>query len=499
MTSKLKNSKTYKPKVLFVAAELTPLAKVGGLADVIGALPKVLNQLNIDVRIVIPKYSIIDSKKYKPQLIKKGIKIKFDNRQEVFDLYQTFLPHSSVIIYLIDQKKYLGHGGVYPSPDASSSGTSNEAHRFIFFSLAVLNIFKPLDWQPDILHCHDWHVGLVPALIKLFKLKIPTLLTIHNLAYQGVYQKKVVAKMLNNKFNLDNLTSPRAKPVINCLEQGILHADLINTVSPTYAKEILIKEFGCGLEKNLLKRKNNLSGILNGIDLKRFNPETDRAIWKNYSLKNINSKYENKLKLQKSCHFEVSKKIPVFGLVSRLAEQKGIDLLIKIIKELLTFPCQIVLLGTGDPLYENFFVKLAKQYRFYKRFFQKIAKQSPNFYVKAKFDPLFAQKIYAGCDFFIMPSRFEPCGLGQMIAMRYGTLPIVRATGGLKDTIKHLKNGFVFNDYNEEEFLKVCLIALKTYSHRTKLQQMIKNAMSQNFSWDKSARKYIELYRKLAR
>lgn len=477
------NIKTEKLKVLFVAAELTPLAKVGGLADVIGALPKVLNQLNVDVRIVIPKYSIIDSKKYKPQLIKRGIKIKFDNRQETFDLYQTILPHSSVIIYLIDQKKYLGHGGVYPSPDASSSGTASEAHRFIFFSLAVLNIFKPLHWQPDILHCHDWHVGLVPALIKLFKLKISTLLTIHNLAYQGVYQKKVVAKLLNNKFNLNNLTSPRTKPVINCLEQGILHADLINTVSPTYAKEILTKEFGCGLEKDLQIKKSKLSGILNGLDLDHFNPWTDPDIKYNYSPDDLTGKFKNKKVLQKVCSFK-NKNLPIIGLVSRLAEQKGFDLIIKIVENLLKHPCQIVLLGTGDHYYEKFFKKLAKKYK--------------NLNAKIGFDAKFAQQIYAGSDLFLMPSRFEPCGLGQMIAMSYGTLPIVRATGGLKDTVKHLRNGFVFKKYNKEELLKSCLIAIKNFRQKNKHLQMVKNAMSQNFSWDKSARKYIKLYNKLS-
>jgi len=488
---------TAKTKILFVAAELTPLAKVGGLADVVGALPKALIKLGLDVRIIIPKYSIIDPIKYKSKLIKKGIKFVFDKRREKFDLYQTYLPHSPIIVYLVDHKKYLGLDGIYSSPDAASSGSAGEAHRFTFFSGAVLKALGSLGWQPDVLHCHDWHVAIIPTLIKLLKLKIPTLLTIHNLAYQGVYQKKVVAKMLNNKFNLKNLTTGKNKPLINYLKQGILNAGLINTVSPTYAGEILTVTNGCGLEKTLAKRKNRLSGILNGLDTNRFNPATDRAIWKNYTSQNIKDKYINKNKLQKLCNFKITNKIPVFGLVSRFAEQKGLDLLMKIIKELLNFPCQIVLLGTGDPLYENFFVGLAKQYRFYKRFFQKIAKQSPNFYVKTKFDPLFAQKIYAGCDFFIMPSRFEPCGLGQMIAMRYGTLPIVRATGGLKDTVKHLRNGFVFKNYNEEELLKACLIAIKTFSHKTKYQQMIKQAMHQDFSWDKSARKYVTLYNKL--
>lgn len=491
------NLKTNKLKILFVAAELTPMAKVGGLADVIGALPKSLIEKNIDVRIVIPKYSIIDDKKYKTRLIKKSVKIKFDNRQETFNIYQTYLPHSEVIVYLVDHQKYLGHGGVYPSPDASSTGSPSEAHRFVFFSSSVLKMFEPLNWQPDVIHCHDWHVALIPTLVKLSKTRIPTLLTIHNLAYQGVYQQKMVSKMLNHEYNLNKLLSLKNKPYINFLEQGIIHADLINTVSPSYAQEILTKIEGCGLDKILFKKKKYLSGILNGIDTRRFNPETDQAIWQRFNIKYLNGKLENKLKLQKACQFQVSRKIPVFGLVSRMAEQKGFDLLMKIIKELLALPCQIVLLGTGDPLYENFFLKLAKQYRSYKRFFEKIAKVSPNFFVKAKFDAGFAQKIYAASDFFLMPSRFEPCGLGQMIAMRYGTLPIVRATGGLKDSVKNLTTGFVFKNYNEEELLKSCLVAVKSFGHKNKHLQMVKNAMSQDFSWDKSAKRYIELYNKL--
>lgn len=478
-----------KIKVLFVAAELNPLAKVGGLADVIGALPKALAKLNLDVRIVIPKYNIINEKKYPLIKIVSIIQVPFEKVNEIISLYQTTLPESNIPVYLINHQKYLGFGGVYPSADASSTGSTSEAHRFTFFTRAVLEIFNKLKWRPDIIHCHDWHIGLLPALIKLFKIKMPTLFTIHNLAYQGHYKTAVVTKMLNSdKVKLTDLPSLKERikkaTTINYVEQGILNAGLINTVSPNYAKEILTKEFGCGLEKVLQNRKKQLFGILNGIDLDKFNPENDKYIIENYSINNLGKKIKNKIYLQKICGLEINKNLPLFGLVSRLTEQKGLDLLGKIADKLLKQNCQIVLLGAGSPYYQDIFITLAKKY-------------PAKFYTKIDFDVKLAQEIYAGSDLFLMPSRFEPCGLGQMIAMRYGTLPIARAIGGLKDTVFHLKNGFVFKNYNPNEFYKICIFALKTYQNKKKWQQMMENAMSQNFSWNKSARKYIELYNKL--
>jgi starch synthase len=485
--------KDKKLKILFVAAELNPLAKVGGLADVIGSLPKALKKMGHDVRIVIPKYGIINNEKYKLRKIKSNINIPFENNLEKINIYQTNLPSSTVPIYLIDHLKYLGKNGVYVSPDASSDGSITEAHRFTFFTRVILEIFNKVGWTPDILHCHDWHVGMLAPLVKLLKKKIPTLFTIHNLAYQGVYKAESVQAMLNSKkIKIQSLPTIKQKlknnDYLNYLEQSILNADLINTVSPNYAKEILTKDFGCGQEKNLKKRKKDLSGILNGIDIERFDPQKDPDIPFKYSIEDLSNKQKDKKALLQECRLQANKNLPLIGVVGRLTEQKGFDILLPIMKDLLKTKIQFVLLGTGDKKYEREFKKLNKYYK--------------NFFAKLDFDAPLAQRIYAGSDIFLMPSRFEPCGLGQMISMRYGTLPVVRATGGLKDTVIDFKQkdgtGFVFKNYKPEELLKTITRAINSFNNqKNKWLKVQKRAMAQDFSWTNSAKKYLKLYNKL--
>lgn len=475
-----------KLKVAFISAEVAPLAKVGGLADVAGALPIALKKAGVDVRVIMPKYSIVDTKKYKLKKIATQISIDFDSEKKLINIWQCKLPNSQTLVYLIENKEYFGKGGVYPSPDASSNGSRHEVERFGFLSQSAISIFPHLKWQPKIVHCQDWHVGITPLLIKKSNNKkinkLKTLATIHNLAYQGWYDKKIIAKL----FNLSEKIFSEKKSV-STLRQAILNADLLNTVSEKYAKEILTKEFGCDLENDLKKRKRDLKGIVNGIDLNFFNPEKDKFIKAKYSIKNINSKKPiNKLDLQKLGKLPQDKNIPLIGIVTRLAEQKGFDIFLPIIEDLLKQNLQIIILGTGDKNYEEKLKKLAKKYP---------TKLSANI----KFDAGFAQKIYAGSDIFLMPSRFEPCGLGQMIAMRYGTLPIVRKTGGLADTVKNMKTGFVFKKYSDQAFLKAIQSALKTYQKKSKWDKMIKQAMKQDFSWNASAEKYIELYKKLVK
>ncbi|MBU1130906.1 glycogen synthase [Patescibacteria group bacterium] len=479
-------------KILMIAAELTPLAKVGGLADVIGALPKALAELKQDVRIVIPKYGIIKENEYPMQKIAAGIKVPFEGRKEIINLYQTTLPHSTVPIYLIGHQRYLGENGVYVSADASSDGSATEAHRFTFFTRSILEIFETINWTPDILHCHDWHVGMLPPLVKLLNKPMPVLLTIHNLAYQGNYDADLVLQMLNSSaINLTSLATIKNRldnsDAINYLEQAILNADLINTVSPTYAREILTAEFGCGLEKKLKQRETDLGGILNGIDTERFNPERDRDIAQTFNVDNLNQKFKNKKALQKECGLKIADDIPLIGLIGRLTEQKGFDILLPIMKKVLKQKLQFVLLGAGDKQYEKEFAKLSKK--------------EGNFCARIGFDAKMAQRIYAGSDLFLMPSRFEPCGLGQMIAMRYGALPIVRATGGLKDTVTDLEQpegtGFVFKSYNSNTLLKTVQRAIDTYQNKEKWQKAQKQGMSQDFSWRKSAKKYLALYEQL--
>jgi len=449
-------------KILFAASECAPLAKVGGLADVVGSLPRALKKEGIDVQLVLPFYEII---KIKSDLAQKDIPLFFDGKEDRFDLYKTHLPRSKVPLYLVKHKSYF-RGGVYLTEDASSEGGDMEATRFLFFSLAAVKTAKLVG--ADIIHCHDWHVGIMPWLLK--DLSFKTLFTIHNLAYQGLYVKDTVNRLLGANFSKD----------INCLEMGILNANLINTVSENYAKEILTPQFGCGLEKSLQKRQKDLTGVLNGIDYEQFHPSSDNFIEKKYS--KLSGKEENKKALQRLC-FKKEGELPLIGIISRLAEQKGFDLIKKVLPKLVRERLQIILLGKGMKEYEAFFLREAK-------------KHPEKLFVKIGFDEELAHKIYAGSDMFLMPSRFEPCGLGQMIAMKYGSLPIVRATGGLKDTVLRGKTGFLFENYNEKQMVSAIKDALEVFGTE-KWKRMQKEAMKQDFSWKSSAQKYIKLYKKL--
>ncbi|MCK4968475.1 MAG: glycogen synthase, partial [Candidatus Aenigmarchaeota archaeon] len=432
-------------RVLFVSAEVAPLAKVGGLADVVGSLPKALKKLDVDARIIMPAYETIDQEKYAIKLVKKNIKVSFGQVQESVDLLETKLPDSHVKVYLLSNQRYLSKDGVY-----AQGGTFAEIQRFLFFSQAVLAIIPALDWQPEIIHCQDWHTGLIPLLLNLYQknkhlLGIKTLFTIHNLAMQGRWNWSAVMKFLgltgNEHPNLQVKFNGPYGQDIDLIEQGILGADLINTVSKSYAQEILTKQYyQRGLGKTLRQRAKDIVGIVNGIDIESWNPQTDTNICQQYSVKNVRQKKKNKLFLQKKLALLPKQKIPLIGLISRLAEQKGIDLIVSIVGEIVKAGAQLVILGTGNRQLEKKLAEISKQY-------------PGQVSVTLCFDAKLAHQIYAGSDFFLMPSRFEPCGLGQLIAMRYGTVPIVRATGGLRDTIKNVifKNnkikgtGFVFH------------------------------------------------------
>lgn len=469
-------------KVAFAASECTPIAKVGGLGDVIGSLPKALKELGIDVRVFIPKYKTIDLEKYHFRLVAKEIKVK----ENFINLYQGFLPGSKVVLYLLENEKYFGEDGIYSGRGAFVS-SFGEIQRFLFFSKAVLETLKNLDWKPDIIHCHDWHTAILPVLLQTtdYKLQTKTLLTIHNLANQGKWNLNEILDFLNlNREEIDSLRVRDRDNDLNILQQGILNADLISTVSPTYSREILTKEYGEGLEESLLKRKNSLFGILNGIDISQFNPETDQNIKANYSISSLDRKKENKANLQEILRFKKEKGTPLFSFIGRLTSQKGIDLILEIIPELIKLNSQFVVLGKGGKQYEDKFLDFEKNYP------EKIS-------VKIKFDPILAQKIYAGSDFFLMPSKFEPCGLGQLIAQRYGAIPIARETGGLADTIEDGKTGFLFKEYEAIAFLRAIKKGLGVYRSDKEWQRLMKSAMKKDFSWQKSAQKYIELYQKL--
>lgn len=440
-----------KLKVLIAAAEVTPIAKVGGLGDVVGALPKALVQLNLDVRVIIPFYGAIDRNKCKAKLIKRNIIVN----NESVNLWQTALPNSTVPVYLIEHK-FFKTKTIYST--ALADGPA-DTEKFIFFSRAVLAGLKALKFKPQVIHLNDWHTAAIAELVKTdpFFKQTKTLYTIHNLANQGITKTK------------------------NYMAEGILNADFINTVSPTYAKEILTKEYGAGLEKILAKRKKQLYGILNGIDTNFFNPTTDKLIKQNYSLKTLAKKSDNKLFLQQKLGLRQSKSTALAGLVTRFVGQKGVEL---ITEKFFQLNCRFVFLGTGEKRYEEILFNLAKKF--------------PNkFKIIFKFDEPLAHQIYAASDIFLVPSRFEPCGLTQLIALRYGSVPIVRATGGLADTINN-KIGFKFKKFNSEEFYKTLSRALKIYYEKPKIwRQSQLNGMKQDFSWDKSAKEYLKIYKKL--
>lgn len=477
-------------KILFVASELTPIAKVGGLGDVVGSLPKALEKLGLEIKIVIGKYGIIDEAKYS---LKKlfDLQVPWGESNQKVGIYSTKMPRSNIEVLLIDHE-LINTGGVYDSPTAFAT-TDHELKRFLLVSRSALESIKKLGWKPDAIHIHDWHTSFVPCWLKSiyktdqFLKNIPVLLTIHNLANQGIVLGEILKFAGLKPEDLPSLESDMQDGDINFFRQGIENATLINTVSPTYAKEILTPEFGEGLDKILRHRKDDLFGILNGIDIDHFNPETDPDIFHNYSLNTFSEKYQNKLALQKELGLSVTsdKKVPLIGIVSRLTNQKGGELVNEIIDRLVELDCQLVVLGLGDPIHEEYYKKAAKKY-------------PKNISANIKFDTGLAQKIYAASDMFLMPSQFEPCGLGQMISMRYGSVPIVRHTGGLADTVKDKETGFVFEKYSSDALYEAMKKAIDFFHKRhEEFIKIAKNGMRQDFSWDKSAQQYIKLYEKM--
>jgi len=477
--------------VLFVASELTPIAKVGGLGDVIGSLPKALAKLGLEIKIVTGKYGIIDEDEYNVKRL-FDLKVPWGSSDEVVTVYSTLLPQSNLVVYLIDHS-LINSGGVYDSPTAFVS-TEHEFKKFLLISRAALELIKSNEWEPDVIHLHDWHTSMIPVWLKtLYKneptLNIPTLLTIHNLVNQGIVSEEILGFAGLRPEDLSSLRSDAQDGDINFFRQGIENATLLNTVSPTYAKEILTPEFGEGLDEILCRRRQDLSGILNGIDVERFNPETDPDIYHNYSEETFLEKYKNKLALQKELGLSIGsdKKIPLIGIVSRLTNQKGGELVNEIIERLVELNCQLVVLGLGDPIHEEYYKKAAQ-------------KHPKNISANIKFDVTLAQKIYAASDMFLMPSQFEPCGLGQMIAMRYGSVPIVRKIGGLADTVRDEMTGFVFEKYSSAALYDAIKRAINSFNNRHEDFMLIaKNGMKQDFSWNKSAKEYKKIYQKLAR
>lgn len=472
--------------ILIVASEAHPFIKTGGLGDVIGALPVALNDLGADVRVVIPNYRDIKKE------IKENLKY-IDNftvnvgwRNQYCGILE--YEHEGVKFYLLDNEYYFNRGGLY--------GYYDDGEKFAFFDRAVLEFAKHIDWVPDILHCNDWQTGMVPVLLKLeyskeekFK-NMKTMFSIHNLFFKGMFDPKVLPELFGYDYESFNNGSLEHYGAVSFLKGGINYADKVTTVSKSYAEEIKTPEYGEQLEGLLRYRSSALEGIVNGIDYKEYNPEEDKYIYSTYSVNDLENKKINKEELQKELGLTVNKDVPMIGLVSRLTHQKGCDLIINILEELLKEDIQVVVLGTGDYMYEESFKS------FQGRHPNKIS-------ANIKFSNELAHKIYAASDMFLMPSLFEPCGLGQLIALRYGSIPIVRETGGLKDTVTPYNeydetgNGFGFKNYRFEELLNIIKYALKIYENKDKWNNIVRQAMSSDNSWEKSAKEYIEIYNQL--
>jgi len=472
--------------VLFAAAEVTPFAKAGGIADVIGALPVALKKLGVDVRIIIPRYeTLVGSPKLEAVLHNVPVKVGGHERCTV---YKTTLPDSTIPVYFIENEKYLSRGPIY-----NEHGQENpfaEMSRFLFFSAAIAAVIPKLGWMPNVVHCHDWHTGIIPTLLARAGLRdIRTVITIHNIAHQGVWNPHDILAFLGipdteGGFHLD---ARDARGNFNVLQQGIMNATVVNTVSPTYAKEILTPEFGEGLQHTLNAQRSKLTGILNGINTTRLDPATDEYLVAHYDRDSLDEKVKNKLALQKQCGLEQDPATPVLGFVGRLAGQKGIDLILENCTLMAKTGMQLILLGTGLPDIER---KIAAT----------VKKHAERVYANLGFDNAFAQHVYAGSDLILVPSSFEPCGLVQMIAMRYGAPAIVRATGGLKDTVPDVDAdpvhglGFSFDEFTGQALWKAVLRSMKWYKSPTKWRMLTARCMDQDFSWGVSAKKYLALY-----
>ncbi len=473
-------------KILFVSSECVPFIKTGGLADVAGELPKYIDKENYDVRVILPNYRAIPEKFKQNFVYKTHFYMDLAWRRQYVGILETEL--NGVKFYLVDNEYYF-------NGDRPYGNILEDLEKFAFFCRAVLSALPSLDFRPDLVHCNDWQTGLIPVYLKdvfssnEFYRGIKSIMTIHNLKFQGVWNKKTVKDITGLSdyyFAPDKL---EAYGDANYLKGGIVYADYVTTVSETYAKEIQTPFYGEKLDGLMRARANNLSGIVNGIDYSEYNPETDKCLWYPFTAENFRKvKPKNKKELQKELGLEVDEKKFMVGLVSRLTDQKGLDLIEYVMEELCSEDMQFVILGTGDSKYENMFRHYEWKYK---------GRVSSSIY----YNNDRAHRIYGSCDAFLMPSLFEPCGLSQLMSMRYGTIPIVRETGGLKDTVEPYNEyestgtGFSFRNYNAHEMLDAVRYAKNVYyNNKREWNKIVDRAMARDFSWSGSARKYEELY-----
>ncbi|MDD8017282.1 MAG: glycogen synthase GlgA [Bacteroidota bacterium] len=484
--------------ILFVTSEVEPFAKTGGLADVSGALPQIIKELGHEIRIMMPRYGTISERKFKlHDVIRlREISIPFGNESKTGHVNSSFISNlkAKVQVYFLANSDFYNRAGLYTNPDTKKDYSDNDL-RFIFFCRGVLETLKKLGWQPDIIHCNDWQTGLIPAYVKTmykddpFFKNVKTVFTVHNLGYQGSFPAQAFDKtgLPGKVFTMDGV---EFYGNLNFMKAGLVYADVITTVSEKYAEEITTSpEYGFGMEGILKKRKKDLHGIINGIDYNVWNPETDPHVDQRYDIKSLEGKEQNKIALCKKFGLEYHAGTPVIGCITRLVDQKGIDLIKEIADDMLKMDIQFVMIGIGEKRYHDYFESLKKKYP---------KKAGIVFGMSEEI----AHMIEAGSDMYLMPSRYEPCGLNQLYSLKYGTVPIVRATGGLDDTIQDVTSsgggtGFKFKKYDSKELLKTIHRAVKTYKDQKTWQKIMRNGMAKDFSWESSAKKYINLYRHL--
>ena len=477
-------------KILFATSEVYPLIKTGGLADVAASLPRALLKLGQDVKILLPAYASVLEKA-------KSIGIKevaqFEIEGYSISLKQTRLPGTKVIVWLVDIPEFFEReGNPYCGPDGND-WFDNHKRFYVFARVAELIALDQvgLNWQPIIVHCNDWQTGLIPALLSLHPNHPATVFTIHNLAYRGLFSYQAFAE-LNLPAVFWHHERLEFYGQMSFIKGGLAFADFITTVSPSYANEIQSPEFGNGLDGLIRYRKDAIAGILNGIDTDEWNPGTDPNLTCNYNRRTLGNKTKNKLALQEELGLTVNSEIPLLGFVGRLVDQKGVDLILEQMNQLLTLNCQLVVLGSGFPHYEKALKNIAEQHP------EKVS-------VTLGYNESFAHRIEASSDIFLMPSIFEPCGLNQLYSLRYGTLPVVRAVGGLRDTVfeqtleskLELANGFVFHGAAAGELFSAIQRAILLFQQKDQWKQLQLNAMSKDFSWDASAKEYLAIYEQI--
>ncbi len=470
-------------KVLYAASEALPFIASGGLGDVAGSLPQALRKRLVGCRVVMPLYDNIKQELKDTMKFITNICVPVAWRRQYCGIFEA--RSGGVIYYLLDNQYYFKRDSLY--------GFYDDAERFAFFSRAILEIIPHIDFKPDIIHCNDWQTALTPVYYSTMYADKPgyenikTVFTIHNIQYQGVYGEELLDNVVGIDHAHKNLLEYDG--AVNLMKGGIECANAVTTVSPSYAKEILDPWFSHGLDPILKERSFKLRGILNGIDVINYDPETDKDIFKNYTADNVRGKYINKRELQKLLGLPEKSDTPVMGMVTRLVSHKGLDLCKAVLDELLaTTDIQLVVLGSGDYQYEEFFRNLAARYP------EQVG-------LCLGFVPDLARKIYAGADLFLMPSKSEPCGLSQMVALRYGTIPIVRETGGLRDSVTdsgdNKGNGFVFSSYNAHDMLHTIRRAVEGYGDKKGWSILVKRAMESDNSWGKSANEYIRMYKEV--